>query len=177
MRRRQPLPRIWLMTDERMGDALWLALERLPRGSGIVFRHYALDRAERAGLFRHVAAIAARRRLVLLVGGPLVGKRWQRSGRHGACGPGLCSMPAHSVREGVTAARRGADLVFVSPVYPTRSHPGARTLGPHGFARIARTIAVPVIALGGMNAERARRLCALGAWGWAAIDAWTAGPD
>ena len=26
MRSRQPLPRLWLMTDERMGEALWDAL-------------------------------------------------------------------------------------------------------------------------------------------------------
>ena len=30
MRRRQPLPRLWMMTDERQGDALWEALDRLP---------------------------------------------------------------------------------------------------------------------------------------------------
>ena len=35
MKRRQPLPRVWLMTDERQGDGLWGALERLPRGAGM----------------------------------------------------------------------------------------------------------------------------------------------
>ena len=35
-------PREWLMTDERMGDRLWTAIDRLPiKHSGIVFRHYA----------------------------------------------------------------------------------------------------------------------------------------
>jgi thiamine-phosphate pyrophosphorylase len=38
------------MTDERLGDALWTALRRLPRGAGIVFRHYATPPAERRAL-------------------------------------------------------------------------------------------------------------------------------
>src|SRR5439155_26981070 len=42
MHARHPLPRLWLMTDERQGDGLWAALERMPRGAGVVFRHYSL---------------------------------------------------------------------------------------------------------------------------------------
>ena len=38
MQCRQTLPRLWLMTDERVGDALIPAVERLPRGAGTVFR-------------------------------------------------------------------------------------------------------------------------------------------
>jgi acyl dehydratase len=30
------------MTDPRMGEALWQALERMPRGSGVIFRHYGM---------------------------------------------------------------------------------------------------------------------------------------
>src|SRR5690348_8595128 len=58
MQRRQPLPRLWLMTDERQGDALWEALERLPRGAGIVFRHYGLSAGERRRLFEQVRKAA-----------------------------------------------------------------------------------------------------------------------
>ena len=36
-----PWPREWLMTDERMGDRLWEAIDGMPPGSGVVFRHYA----------------------------------------------------------------------------------------------------------------------------------------
>lgn len=67
--------------------------------------------------------------------------------------------------------KAGADLVFVSPVFPTRSHPGAPSLGPAKAARIARAVGLPMIALGGMDARRFRRL--RGRFqGWAAIDAW-----
>ena len=44
----QPPGRGWLMTDERMGERLWEAIDRLPSGSGgIVFRHYQSGSDER----------------------------------------------------------------------------------------------------------------------------------
>ena len=79
---------------------------------------------------------------------------------------------AHSRREAIAAERCGADAVFVSPSFSTRSHPGARALGPVRFGLLVRGLRVPAIALGGMTPKRARRLGALGAHGWAAIDAW-----
>lgn len=173
MRRRQPLmPRQWLMTDERMGDALWVALARLPRGSGVVFRHYGLRPAERSALFGRVARIAARRGLVLLRAGDMrLAKR--EAGVHGARGGARNTRPAHSRREAIAAIRAGADAIFVSPVFATRSHPGARTLGRVRLGLMIAGLDVPVIALGGMDARRARSLSALGVHGWAAIDAWT----
>ena len=171
MRPRHPIPRLWLMTDERMGDALWTALERLPRGSGIVFRHYSLPIAERRALFASVAEVARRRGLVLLRAGAVPLGPGAR-GVHGARGPGIRTAPAHSRHEALAAIRGGAHALFVSPVYPTRSHPGARVLDPAGLKRLIRGLGVPVIALGGMNAARARSLKRSGVHGWAAIDAW-----
>lgn len=174
MRRRYPLPRIWLMTDERIGDALWDALERLPRGSGVVFRHYALAPAARRALFARVAAVARRRRLMLVRAGARPLGRAE-AGVHGAgraSRPGLRTRPAHSRREAVVAIRAGAGALFVSPVFATRSHPGARPLGRLRFGLLIRGLGVPVIALGGIDSKRARGLRGLGIHGWAAIDAW-----
>lgn len=173
MPRRHPLPRLWLMTDERMGDGLWEALEQLPRGGGVVFRHYGLPPAERRALFARVLKVARRRRLLVVRAGsePLRGE----SGVHGRRGHGLRTAPAHDRREAITAIRAGADALFVSPAFPTRSHPGARALGPVRFGTLVRGLGVPVIALGGMDARRAARLKPMGIHGWAAIDAWTKG--
>ena len=52
-------------------------------------------------------------------------------------------------------------------MFATASHPGADTLGAAGFHALARDSSVPVIALGGMNAARAREL---GGHAGAAID-------
>jgi thiamine-phosphate pyrophosphorylase len=172
MPRRQPLPRLWLMTDERQGDALWEALARLPRGAGIVFRHYGLPPHQRRATFEAVRRIARRRRLILIVAGTGQGRA---DGCHGRRGRGLRTASAHDLREVRTAERQGAHLVFLSPVFPTRSHPGGTTLGPLRFGRIARQARIPVVALGGIDPGRARRLIGLHAYGWAGIDAWSAG--
>jgi thiamine-phosphate pyrophosphorylase len=167
MARRQPLPRLWLMTDERQGEGLWPALQRLPKGSGVVFRHYGLTPAERRRLFDRVRKVARRRRLLLLAGGG----GFRADGVHNGRGRGLLSASAHDLAELKAAERSGAKLVFLSPAFPTRSHPGARALGPVRFALIARRAQVPVIALGGLDGKKARRLPHI--YGWAGIDAFS----
>lgn len=165
-------PVTWLMTDERLGDALWQALRALPPGSGVVFRHYATPRRARHALLRRLWRLTRARRLVLVVArGPAIGE-----GRHAApCPAGLTTWPAHDDREAIIASRAGADMLFVSPVHPTRSHPGEGALGAGRAARIGARLDLPRIALGGMDARRSRRL--RGFHGWAAIDAWRPRPD
>lgn len=166
---RHPIPRQWLMTDERMGEALWPALERLPKGAGVVFRHYATH--DREVLFRRVLAVARRRRLVLVSGGgPLPGAHGTHNG-HGM--KGLHTRSAHNRRELVAAVRAGADGVFVSPVHATRSHPGARALGRVRLGLMIGGCRIPVIALGGMDETRFKPLERMGVHGWAGIDAWS----
>jgi thiamine-phosphate pyrophosphorylase len=181
MHRRQPLPRLWMMTDERQGDGLLAALARLPNGAGIVFRHYCLAGSERRRLFLKVRSIARRRRLLLILGGPpRLAAAWGADGSHG---PGahrpsprlLRSAPVHGLAELKEAERAGADFVFLSPVFPTRSHPGADALGPIRFGLLAGRARLPVIALGGMDPKLAQRLEGFNIYGWAGIDAWGTG--
>ena len=171
---RQVAPRYpvcWLMTDERLGDQLWQALRRLPPGAGVVFRHHATPPAERRTLLRRVERIATAKRLVLIVAGGGSGK----AGAHGVTrARGLRSAAAHDRRQAIVGVRQGAAVLFVSPVYATRSHPTAAPLGPMCAARIAGRLGAWVIALGGMDARRWRRIRSLGFDGWAAIDAWKA---
>ncbi|TXC72986.1 thiamine phosphate synthase [Sphingomonas ginsenosidivorax] len=156
------------MTDERMGDALWTALGRLPPGSGVVFRHYATPPTARRALLVRVKRVAQARRLVVVVAGGGVGGA---DGVHGgARTKGLRAWPAHDRAEALAGRRAGADALFVSPVYATRSHAGEGGIGPLGAIRIGRGLGIPLIALGGMTERRWRRL--RGFYGWAAIDAW-----
>jgi thiamine-phosphate pyrophosphorylase len=159
------------MTDERLGEDLWAALRRLPRGSGVVFRHHATGARERRMLFRRVVRIARARGLVVVRAGERAG--FGEDGVHGAGRrSGLRTAPAHDRREAVAAVRRGVDVLFVSPVFATRSHPGASGLGSRQARRIVQGLPVVVIALGGMDARRFRGIA--GFDGWAAIDAWGA---
>ena len=157
------------MTDERQGAALWDALRRLPRGAGVVFRHYATPAAERRLLFAQVVRVARAQGLVVVRAGAWCGPGGD--GVHNQRGRGVRTASAHSLAEARAAVRRGADAVFVSPVFATRSHPGGDVLGVRGAERIARAVRVPVIALGGTDATRFREV--RGFYGWAAIDAWS----
>lgn len=168
---RQPLPKLWLISDGRNDAALEPALLRLPRGSGLIFRHYHLPPAERHQRFRKLRRIArARGHWIALSGSAEQARRWGADAAYGANltrGPGLLRLvTVHSLRELRRAAR--ADAVLLSPVFPTRSHPGGKALGPLRWRMMAAHAQVPVIALGGMNARRARLR---GIERWAAIDA------
>lgn len=158
-----PLPRFWLVSDARNDAVLERALRRMPRGSGLIFRHYHLPEAERRARFRALARIARGRGMaVVLAGDAAMARHW---GADGAYGAGQTLATAHNLRE--LRQARGAAGVLLSPVFPTRSHPGAPVLGAVRFRLLAARSLVPVIALGGMNRARAGAL----KWPrWAAID-------
>jgi thiamine-phosphate pyrophosphorylase len=170
MVRRQPsrssaLPAIWLISDARNDAVIEAVLARLPRGSGFIFRHYHLDPAARRARFERLARIARRRgHTVILSGDAREARRW---GADGAYGAERTLSTAHSLREIAIANRRQSAAIVLSPVFPTRSHPGATPRGPIRFRRRGARAAAPVIALGGMDARRARRLRTAR---WAAID-------
>lgn len=174
--RHPELPRLWMMTDERQGDQLWRALARLPTGAGVIFRHKATAPAERRRLFERVRRIARARGLVLLLAGEDGEARaWTADGAHHrrAHAPRYGTAPAHDLREIRAAERSGAAAILLSPLHTTRSHPNAEGLGRMRFAALARTTRLPVIALGGVDRMRGRAAMRVGAYGWAAIDAWS----
>jgi thiamine-phosphate pyrophosphorylase len=185
--RQSAFPTIWLVSDRRNDARLEEILAKLPRGSGLIYRHYHLAPAERRARFDRLARIARKRgHLVILSGTTRDARRWKADGMYGVPSKagasglhvrpsplrslpsrGLKLITAHSLPEIAAGRRARADAIVLSPVFATRSHPGARTLGPLRFRLLAARAGLPVIALGGMDAARARRL---GQAPWAAID-------
>lgn len=184
-RRRSPLPPLILLAD--VGSNPLPAMARLPRGSLVLFRHYgAADRAERA---HRLAAFCRARGLRFLVAGDgalamavgadglhlpewlargPVSRGWAWRRRK----PGwLLTASAHSETALARAAAFGADAVLLAPLFPTPSHPGAKTLGVLRFARFAHNAAVPVYGLGGIGPATIRRLRGSGAAGVAVLSA------
>lgn len=172
--RQSKLPLLWLLSDARNDAMLDGALAMLPAGSGFVFRHYHLDGETRAARFTQLADSARRAgHVVVIAGEGALARAWGADGVYGedALDQGLTGLvrlaTAHSAEGIVRAAKSGADGVFLSPVFPTRSHPAATSLGIHGFHVLAQQSPIPVIALGGLTAQRAAEL----GWPrWAAID-------
>lgn len=173
----QRWPTAWLLTDERMGERLWPALDSAgDHGAGVLFRHHATEPGRRALIGRRVADLAQRRGLVLGVArDSMLARELGARFVHNPDGPSLglpVSRSVHDDAEAQAAAKDGAALVFVSPVYPTRSHPGAPALGEKPAARLAALTGVPAFALGGVEERQWRKLRLLGFAGWAAIDWW-----
>jgi len=174
MPKRQPLPHLWIVSDQRNDHALEAALRRVPRGSGLIFRHYHLCPAARRARFEALRRIARLRgHKAILSGTARSARAWKADGVYGSArtlsrGPAMLRLAAvHSFGELGRVGR--ADAVLLSPVFATRSHPCASTLGPLRFRLLAARARVPVIALGGMDPRRAHRLD----WRrWAAIDSY-----
>lgn len=164
------VPRRLLLSDARNDAGLERALSRLGRGDALVFRHYHLEHDARRTRFLALRKRAARRGIAMI--GARVPRNWGAEGIYGpareiAGQSGLRLATAHSLAEIGAAVRAGADAILLSPVFPTRSHPGAPVLGAVRFLLLARRSPLPVIALGGMTAARAAQLPV---HGWAAID-------
>lgn len=173
--RAKPLPDLWLISDARNDAGLEQALMRLPRGSGFIYRHYHLDGPDRWERFRALRRVAqGRDHTIILADSALTATEWGADGIYGAPRAlwprrhGLLHLAtAHNLTEIGLANRYGADAVLLSPVFPTRSHPGGKVLGPTQFRLLAKHSQVPVIALGGMDNHQVRAL----KWPrWAAID-------
>lgn len=144
-----------LMTDDR--DADWAgAARRLPRGGLVVIR--ARNVARRQALAERLHGLAP----LLIADDPALAERTGAAGLH---------LPEARMRQAlhwrmrhphwiITASahslaalmRAGPlDAVFLSPVFPTASHPGAPGLAPARAALIAARAPVPVYALGGVT--------------------------
>lgn len=82
----------------------------------------------------------------------------------------LIGVSTHSLAEAIEAQTCGADFIVCGPVYDTPSKRGyGPPLGLDGFARICRTVAIPVLALGGITLSNFREPLQHGAAGIAAI--------
>ena len=180
MRQIHPLLAVrWLMTDARNDTALEDAIARLPRGSGLIYRHYHLPPGERRARFAVLARLMrARGGQVVLAGTMAQARRWGADGAYGVPGQvgpgarGLRLVTVHSLREIARARRLRTAALVLSPAFATRSHPGVPGLGAIGWRVLVRHAGASAVALGGMNAARARRL---GAVPWAAIDGLSTG--
>jgi len=176
---RNGLPPLILVTDpDRTPDPAALA-ERLPPGSGVIFRGFGREDAGETA--RLLAAVAGRRGLVLLIGADAVRAPGagvhlpERQARRAAglkrARPGvLVTVAAHSLAALVRARRAGADAALLSTAFASRSPSAGRPLGPVRFAALVRRAGLPVYALGGVTPQNAPRLLSSGAAGLAMVE-------
>lgn len=83
-------------------------------------------------------------------------------------------VSCHNAAELTQAAEIEADFALLSPVLPTRTHPGAATLGWEAFSAHAAASPIPVYGLGGLARQDVGLARSHGAHGVALLrDAWT----
>ncbi len=167
------LPALWLVTDEmRLPDPA-AALASLPRGAGLILRHY--DAPHRAALAKRLSTICRRRGIAFLIAGD-----WRLAAAVDATGLHLAE---HAARRGpppgarlwlqrsklLTVAAHGAaglhrakalraSAAMLAPVFATASHPDRGCLGAMRATALIRRAGVPVVALGGITATTINRL-------------------
>ena len=160
-----------------------IILRALPRGTAVVLRDY--DAHNRVAIARRLKSICTTRGLLLIIGADIdLARSVSADGIHlpawfdhgGAPFDSLIvTASCHTGRDLDRAAQRGAHLAFLSPAFPTASHPGQAHLGIEEFKKIAAAAPLPVLALGGVDVTNAAQLSATNVAGFAAIGAFSAG--
>lgn len=173
---RQALPMLLALTDPIRAPDPFDALASLPAGAGLIWRAYdvaarrsdvlALARAARArGCFLLIAgqpALAGAADGLHLAGrllnSPYTDRSFTRARRPKS--DYIVTAAAHGEGAIIAAARAGVDAVLISPVFATKSHPGAAPLGVTRFARLAQfaaSLGLGAYALGGVTSEEKHR--------------------
>ncbi len=75
----------------------------------------------------------------------------------------------HSAAAALQAEAEGADYLVFGSVFASATHPGQPAAGLEALQRVARAVRIPVLAIGGVDAERVAACLAAGAAGFAAI--------
>lgn len=178
----KPLPRLLFVTDPLRTPDPEAVAAALPARSGVIYRAFGADDAlPRA---RRLRAIAAERGLILLIGADeslaeacgadgvhLPEAMVAKAGTLRAAHPTwILTAAAHSLTAATRAAAAGCDAALVSTVFVSNSPSAGAPIGAEAFASLVRAAPLPVYALGGVNAQTARRLTASGAQGFAIVE-------
>ena len=184
---RPPLPRLHAITDARIARRpdLDLIAAALAQGGGSELAFHARGR-ELTGLEHYDLAfrlsvlpsqLFVNDRLDVALAVPTAGVQLGHGSLPVSAARALnpvwwIGRSVHDLAEAEAARTEGADYLVVGPVFATASHPERAPLGLARLQAIASAIdGLPVIAIGGITADRVREVKKSGAYGVAAIRA------
>lgn len=174
------LPPLLFFTDPERTPEPWRTAEHLPRGAGVVYRHFGAADAE--AIARRLKAIAVERGLTLLIG--LDADLAETVGADGMHLPErslraaealrarrpdwILTGAVHSVDQALAAG--GLDAAVLSPIFAAGGASAAKAaLGTGALMTVAAIR--PVYALGGVGPNTVGALSSTGAIGIAGVDA------
>ena len=169
------MPYVWFLTDSIKTKTPLDTSRKLPDNSGILIRSYNIQNKEI--IIKNIINLKKRKLHTVLVSG----KHKSHSNVDGAHLPSwlnssffinkkLISMSAHGARDIRKSINIKADIIFISSVFDTTSHPGGKSIGVIKLGLMAKLFKKPVIALGGINNNNISRLKGLPIFGCAGID-------
>jgi len=186
---RIPLPRLHAVTDERIAELPTLAAAARALGStgaALHARGHSLPGRAHLRLARLLAEAAPDRLFVndradVALAAGAAGVQLAADGLAPADARRLrpdwwIGVSVHDLAAARSARDGGADYLLVGPVHATPTHPEVSPLGVAGLAPFV-ALGLPVVAIGGVDASRARELRRAGAHGVAAIRALWDAPD
>jgi thiamine-phosphate pyrophosphorylase len=183
---RLPDPPLLLITDRRQARRPLVEVVARAITAGcrwVSVREKDLSEGDQITLVRSLLPIASRRGArVLLHGDAALAKAANADGVHLSArsdpvvarellGAGkLIGVSIHTVTEAEAIDPAIVDYAIAGPAFETPSKPGyGPEIGRKGLAEIAATAAVPVLAIGGLNATRASEVLAAGPRGIAVM--------
>ncbi len=88
----------------------------------------------------------------------------------------IVGVSTHSVEQARAAVETGADYIGCGPMFASDTKPQEVIAGPPLLAEVSEAVGLPVMAIGGITAERAPEVLAAGAR-WLAVSAAVCGAD
>ena len=83
----------------------------------------------------------------------------------------LIGRSVHSEEGALRAQDASADYLILGTIFPTQSHPGGATGGLELMERVAHSVDIPILGIGGIDADNAADTIRAGAGGAAVISA------
>ena len=89
----------------------------------------------------------------------------------------IVGVSVQTVAQAVLAEAQGADYLGVGAVFPTGTKPDAELVSRATLQEICAAVRIPVVAIGGISADRIQELCGVGIAGVAVVSAIFASQD
>lgn len=172
-------------TDRKRCDDLKKIVKNLPKNSAIIFREYDLNKAKRQELALEIFAICKNFGHKFLIGKDLeLARAIKADGIHFSdldfCHnyffaqknkkKFIISLACHSLKSLAIAQKSAADIIFLTPIFVTKSHKNTKILGLKNLEKACQISLKPVFALGGVNEKNIAKIARCGAFGFGAIE-------
>jgi thiamine-phosphate pyrophosphorylase len=175
-------------TDRNKVKDFEKTIKNLPKNSAIIIREYDLDEKNREIFAKKIASLARSQGLKILVGKDFaLAKKIKADGIHFSDFDKLpllflkkksfpknfiFSFSCHNLKSILKIKKFSPDIIFISPIFPTSSHAGSKSLGLKNLAKITLKTKNPdyfLYALGGINLQNLKAVRKLKISGFGAI--------